>query len=482
MNTTHIIMCALSAASAGASAQVTEPWIHDPSTLAVCDGKYYTFGTGGGGLISDNGYYWHEGAERPGGGAAPDCIKLGDRYLMAYSVTGGGLGRGHAGQVVTMWNETLDPQAPNFKWTEPVEVANSLFDEDCDAIDAGLILCPDSTLWVTYGTYFGYIRIVQLDPRTGARLAGAEPRNIAIDCEATKPDYRDGWYYLYGTHGTCCDGPNSTYHIVVGRSRSVTGPYLDNVGRDMMQGGGKMVIGASERLLGAGHFGRFVEDEGIEKLSIHYEADLDRSGRSVLAIRPLLWKNGWPVGADNVKPGTYRIVSERRGYCLELAVDFVRLPHAMQRFWEKPTEPVKPLAAQQLADVEAAWNPKSTPVRYCDYMGRPHQQWDLAPLPGTDGSLAGPYFTLSIHGTNRTLTVTNDFQLEALSLTQPGDPTDAQLWRIDQATDGSFRLMPKKQPRNGPKLALAAVADSTPALAPYNPQSDNSKFDLVRVE
>ena len=37
-----------------AEAQVGEPFIHDPSTIQECDGKYYTFGTGGGGLISSD--------------------------------------------------------------------------------------------------------------------------------------------------------------------------------------------------------------------------------------------------------------------------------------------------------------------------------------------------------------------------------------------------------------------------------------------
>ena len=37
-------------------AQTGAPYIHDPSTIAECDGKYYTFGTGGGGLISDDGW------------------------------------------------------------------------------------------------------------------------------------------------------------------------------------------------------------------------------------------------------------------------------------------------------------------------------------------------------------------------------------------------------------------------------------------
>lgn len=63
------------------------PYIHDPSTIVKCDGKYYTFGTGRGGLISDDGWTWRSGAVRPGGGAAPDAIKIGDRYLVAYSAT-----------------------------------------------------------------------------------------------------------------------------------------------------------------------------------------------------------------------------------------------------------------------------------------------------------------------------------------------------------------------------------------------------------
>ena len=54
------------------AAQVGAPYIHDPSTIAECDGKYYTFGTGGGGLISEDGWSWNSGADRPGGAAAPD--------------------------------------------------------------------------------------------------------------------------------------------------------------------------------------------------------------------------------------------------------------------------------------------------------------------------------------------------------------------------------------------------------------------------
>ena len=167
----------LALACVSAAAQVGAPYIHDPSTIQLCDGKYYTFGTGGGGLISADGWTWESGAVRPGGGAAPDAIKIGDRYLVGYSATGGGLGGGHAGRILTMWNKTLDPNSPDFAYSEPVEVAHSEVDEDCDAIDIGLLMDPDGRLFCTYGTYFGNIRMVELDPNTGGRLPG----NKAVD-------------------------------------------------------------------------------------------------------------------------------------------------------------------------------------------------------------------------------------------------------------------------------------------------------------
>ena len=415
-----------------AGAQVGKPFIHDPSTITECEGKYYTFGTGGGGLISEDGWTWNGGGVRPGGGAAPDVVKIGDRYLIAYGATGGGLGGGHNGRILTMWNKTLDPKSPDFKYSEAEVVASSNGVEDNDAIDPGLLLDPsDGRLWLSYGTYFGFIRLVELDPKTGKHLEGNKPINIAIDCEATDLLYRDGWYYLLGTHGTCCDGANSTYNIVVGRSKNVTGPYLDNMGRDMLKGGGKMVLAASERLLGPGHFGRTVLEDGVEKMSCHYEADLDQSGRSVLGIRPLLWKNGWPVAGEIFKEGTYEIESERRGYALELVVDFARMPGGM-RFNRNNDEPVKPVASQQLADVINAWPTGNIGVRIGDYMGRPHQKWTITDAPDTTGYLGAPYYKIVIAGTDRALAATADGEV----ITVPkftGAPE--QLWRIDQLND-----------------------------------------------
>lgn len=457
-------------------AQVGKPFIHDPSTIAESDGKYFTFGTGGGGLISEDGWTWNSGAVRPGGGAAPDVLKIGARYLIVYGATGGGLAGGHNGKILTMWNKTLDPKSPDFKYSEAVVVASSDGIEDNDSIDPSLMLDPtDGKLWLTYGTYFGYIRLAELDPKTGKRVEGNKALNIAIDCEATDLIYRDGWYYLLGTHGTCCDGPNSTYNIVVGRSKKVTGPYVDNIGREMLKGGGKLVVAAGDRLIGPGHFGRTVLGDGIEKMSCHYEADLDQGGRSVLGIRPLLWKNGWPVAGDNLKEGIYEIESERRGYALQIDVDFTRMTGATRGFNRNNDEPVKPVPSQELTDVIKIWPTGNIGLTIGDYMFRPHQKWTITAVPGAGGYLGGPYYKITIAGTDRALAATADAEVITVP-TFTGAPE--QLWRIDQSIDGTYRIMPKIVPNSTEQLALVSSGDSTPTLAKYDMNSDNSKWNF----
>src|SRR5207237_4318836 len=106
-----------------------------------------------------------------------------------------------------------------------------------------------------------------------------------------------------------------------GRAKKITGPFTDNAGRDMIQGGGKLFVTSSGRVIGPGHFGLFDLGDGVQRFSLHYEADLDRGGASVLDIRPLLWQDGWPVAGENLKEGAFEIESVRTGTALELAVE-----------------------------------------------------------------------------------------------------------------------------------------------------------------
>jgi arabinan endo-1,5-alpha-L-arabinosidase len=215
--------------------------------------------------------------------------------------------------------------------------------------------------------------------------------------------------------------------------------------------------------------------KGVEKMSIHYEADLEQGGRSVLGILPLLWKDGWPVAGDRFKESTYEIESVRRGYALELAVDFTRMAGGPRGFGQPNNEPIKPVPGQELADVIKTWPTGNINVRIGDYMFRPHQKWMIADAADTTGYLGGPYYKIVLAGTERALAATANAEV----ITVPeftGAPE--QLWRIDQLIDGSYRIMPKIVPASNKKLALVSSGDSTPTLAAFDFNSDNCKWNF----
>jgi len=464
--------------------------IHDPSTIVRCDGKFYTWGTGGRGLVSADGWTWERGSSYGGGGLAPDVIRLGDRYYLYYAVA-----RGQPRAEVHMTsNKTLDPKSPDYKWEDGGIVGSSDGIEDCNAIDPGLFLDPnDGRLWLTYGSYFGFIRLVELDPKTGKRLhPDRPPADLAVNCEASIMIYRDGWYYLLATHGSCCAGADSGYNIRVGRAKKVTGPFLDQDGIDMIQGGGKPFLGSEARMIGPGHFGLLDLGEGLQKFSCHFEADLDRGGASVMDIRPLLWRDGWPVAGENVKEGTYRIESARTGTALELAVEGVPVggrrrggfggggPGAAGGPGAGPgpgpfggTGGVIP--PQDVAQVMAKWPTGTVGVRLANYLSQAQQKWTISPVGGKGGYPGSPYFKITVAGTDRALAATEDGELVAVAAF---DGAPQQLWRIDQLADGTYRIMPKAVPNSKASLALSAIGNSSPTLARFEPAGEKYRWVL----
>ena len=111
-------------------------------------------------------------------------------------------------------------------------------------------------------------------------------------------------------------------------------------------------------------------------------------------------------------------------------------------------------------------------------MFRPHQRWSIIPADGKDGYLGGPYYKITIDGTDRALAATANMEVTTVP-TYTG--ADEQLWRIEQLTDGTFRLMPKIIPGKegiNRQFCLYSAGDSTPTLARYDFNSDNSKWNL----
>jgi arabinan endo-1,5-alpha-L-arabinosidase len=483
--------------------------IHDPSTIVLSNGKFYTYGTGGNALVSDDGWTWRRGTALPRRGLAPDVIHIGDRY---YVYIAANIGAQPKAAVNMIWSKTLDPDSPGYKWEEGGVVASSEGGEDPNAIDPGVFLDPnDGRLWLVYGSYFGYIRLVELDPKTGKRKdPNDKPRDLAINCEASDMIYHDGWYYLLATHGSCCRGADSGYNIRMGRAKKVTGPFLDHDGIDMIQGGGKLFVGSGGRVVGPGHFGLLDLGDGVQKFSMHWEADLDRGGASVLDIRPLLWKDGWPVAGGNLNPGTYEIESVRTGTALELSVEGMPVGGRRARGGGGggPAGPAggrggagapgaaapggappatggpgggifagtgAPIPEQDVAEVSKNWPTGNIDVRMANYLCQAQQKWSIAAAPNSGGYPGSPYFKITIAGTERALAATADAELIVLpAFTGAAE----QLWRIEQLPDGAWRIMPKVVPNSNQPVALSAVGSSFATLSRFDPKSDKQRWSI----
>jgi arabinan endo-1,5-alpha-L-arabinosidase len=111
-------------------------------------------------------------------------------------------------------------------------------------------------------------------------------------------------------------------------------------------------------------------------------------------------------------------------------------------------------------------------------MFHPNQRWTITAEPNKGGYLGQPYYKITIEGTNRALAATANKELTTVA-EYTGD--DAQLWRIEQLIDGTYRIMPKMIPGEkaiNTKICLYSAGDSTPTLATYDFNSDNSKWNL----
>jgi len=237
---------------------------------------------------------------------APDIYRKDGRFYLYYSVSA--FGKNTSGIGVTV-NETLDPSSPEYRWVDQGMILQSVPNRDhWNAIDPAIVEDDDGNAWMSFGSFWEGIKLVRLEPdlvrlaepqewyslakRSGDPMApDADPGIGAI--EAPYIFRKDGWYYLFVSFDKCCRGMDSTYKIMVGRSRSVTGPYLDRTGKPMLEGGGTLVLGGNENWVALGHNAAYTFD-GKDYLVFHAYETADNALQK-LRILPLSWEDGWPV-------------------------------------------------------------------------------------------------------------------------------------------------------------------------------------------
>ena len=125
---------------------------------------------------------------------------------------------------------------------------------------------------------------------------GAKPREVAgTFMEATYIRRRGGYYYLFGSTGTCCEGARSTYRITIGRSKSLFGPYVDKAGQRLLDNHYNILLDKDDSVLGPGHnAGLITDDAGNDYMFYHgFKASDPDAGRAVWLSR-IVWADGWP--------------------------------------------------------------------------------------------------------------------------------------------------------------------------------------------
>ena len=148
---------------------------------------------------------------------------------------------------------------------------------------------------------------------------GAKPREVAgTFMEATYIRRRGGYYYLFGSTGTCCEGARSTYRITIGRSKSLFGPYVDKAGQRLLDNHYNILLDKDDSVLGPGHnAGLITDDTGNDYMFYHgFKASDPDAGRVVWLSR-IVWADGWPsmmMEKDSQKNETVPVIkSDNRG-------------------------------------------------------------------------------------------------------------------------------------------------------------------------
>ncbi|SKC50466.1 glycoside hydrolase family 43 protein [Krasilnikoviella flava] len=312
--------------------------VHDPALVVGDDGTWRVYTTGlvnreNGGTIQmwsshDEGVTWaYDGtvwdeipawiderfAGPDGAGVLPDNLWAPEvyehdgTYYLYYSASRFGT---NTSVTALATNTTLDPDDPDYAWVDQGPVISSPHDiaggKTFNAIDAGIVEGADGTPYMAIGSYWYGIFLVELEWPGGKLADGAlENATHLVDrkmpgnpVEAPYITERDGWYYLFVSFDACCRGLDSTYQVAVGRSRDVAGPYLDQDGKDLADGGGTVLLSSHGAVVGPG--GQSVSD-GVLAFHFYDGANAEIPGFPTLGLQRLDWEDGWPVVDQTVE-------------------------------------------------------------------------------------------------------------------------------------------------------------------------------------
>jgi len=279
--------------------------VHDPSAVKV-NGTYYLLDSHNGLEIrtsTDRTAWRRIGSVFPNGAPAevgnytggdrynlwaPDVSYRNGKFYVYYSASSFGSNKS---AIFLATSTTGQPGS----FTQVGKVIETSTSSNYNAIDPNLVVDANGGWWLSLGSFWSGIKLIRINPSTGLR-DGSSIYNLATrttnsgSVEAPYIVYRQGWYYLFSSFDFCCRGTSSTYRTMVGRSQSITGPYVDKNGTALTSGGGTEVVATHDGIYGPGH-PALLFDSDATVLIYHYYV----SSGSRLGINLVSWSGGWPA-------------------------------------------------------------------------------------------------------------------------------------------------------------------------------------------
>lgn len=283
--------------------------VHDPVMIKGGD-TYYVFGTftgiktskdmitwkNAGAVFGDNVKLDWWSSDIPQGAQiwAPDISYRDGKYWMYYAVSAW---MNFNSSIGLATNTTLDPNDPAYKWEDQGQVISfKNGGEGVNVIDPNVFVDKDGKVYLLYGSFKAGLRMVELDRKTG-KLLSETPKLTVLTKSLGEgvflikdPQY----YYIFASRGICCQGANSTYQIVIGRSKNIAGPYLTKEGGSWVDDKYSVLLAGDENEPGRGHNGIF--SEGDTTYLVYHAYTKAFNYHSLLNIKPLYMDaDGWPT-------------------------------------------------------------------------------------------------------------------------------------------------------------------------------------------
>ena len=220
---------------------------------------------------------------------APDINHIEGKYVLYFSMsTWGGEWEAGIGRAVA--------DSPEGPFTDAKLLFNSKQIGVQNSIDP-VIFQEDGRKYLIWGSFRG-IYLTELTEDGLELIDSKDLLKIAGTAyEGTYLLKRKGYYYLFASIGSCCNGLNSTYQTVVGRSKSLFGPYVDKQGRKMLDNYHEILLSGDDAVKGPGHDSQILTDDKGQDWIYYHGVDVNevKAGRKMYLDQVNWGKDGWPT-------------------------------------------------------------------------------------------------------------------------------------------------------------------------------------------